>query len=74
MATPQIYYFKFLLYCIYFCVCVYGLMCAVACMWSEDNKSEESDLRCSVGLGSGLGEQETLPAELSLRPLILIAF
>lgn len=59
MATPQICYFKFLLYCIYLCMCVYGPMCAVACMWSEDNKSEESDLRYSLGLGNGLGEQET---------------
>lgn len=40
-------------------MCVYGPMCAVACMWSEDNKSEESDLRYSLGLGNGLGEQET---------------
>lgn len=41
-------------------MCVYGPVCAVACVWSEDNKSEESGLRYRVGLGSGLGEQKTV--------------
>lgn len=74
MATPQFYYFKFFIILYLFVyVCVWACVCRSLCVVRRQ-QIRGLYLRFRLGLGSGLGEQETLSAELSLKPLILIAF